>query len=288
MIVALAHRARGDLEEALQAIRESVRILEPVADDKTIGRRLTFGLALLREGQILGEDDAISLNRSEEAVECMQRAFNMGEDFARRDSNDFPSRLRVFTAGIKLAGILRHTEPRRALEIYDHVLQRLAEVRDNAETRLNEARTLAASTYPLQRLGRASEARHRLDAAFERLRQQKLYPAEQIELGSGADEAVRALADYEAGNGNVQRAAEIYQELLKRVFAANPKPETRLADAVDLANIYRAAAPLYRRAGQADLAATLEARRLELWQQWDRKLPNNPFILRQLEAARLG
>ena len=286
MIVALAHRAKGDLDEALQAIRESARILEPPADDKTIGRRLTFGLALVREGQILGEDDAISMNRPEEAIECLQRAFNMGEDFARRDSNDFPSRLRVFTAGTKLAGILRYTDPHRALEIYDHVLQRLTEVRANAETRLNEARTLAASAYPLQRLGRAAEARKRLDGAFERLSQLKLYPATQIELGSEVDEAVRALADYEAGNGNFRRAAELYQELLERVFAANPKTATRLGDAVNLSNIYRAAVPLLRQTGQAELASGLDARRLELWQQWDQKRPNNPFVLRQLEAAR--
>ena len=287
MIVALAHRARGDLDEALQAIRESVRMLEPPADDKNIGPLQTFGLALIREGQILGEDNAISLNRPQEAVECLRRAFDIGEDFARRDSNDYGSKLRVFTAGTKLAGILRHTEPHRALEIYDHVLQRLAEAKDNAGSRRNEARTLAASTYPLQRLGRKAEARKRLDAAFERLSQLKLYPAKQIELGSEADEALRALADYEAGSGNMRRAAEIYQELLERVFAANPKPETSLADAVDLSNIYRAAAPLHRRAGQADLAAALEAHRLELWQRWDSKLPNNAFVRRQLEAARL-
>ncbi len=30
------------------------------------------------------------------------------------------------------------------------------------------------------------------------------------------------------------------------------------------------------------LASTLEARRLELWRHWERKLPNNPFVLRQL------
>lgn len=89
----------------------------------------------------------------------------------------------------------------------------------------------------------------RLDAAFERLSQLKLYLAEQIEPGSEADEGVRALADYEADNGNVQRAAEIYQELLERASAAKPKVETSLADAVDLSNIYRGAAAAHRRVG---------------------------------------
>jgi tetratricopeptide (TPR) repeat protein/predicted Ser/Thr protein kinase len=287
MVVALAHRARGDLDEALQAIRESVRILEPSAGEKTTGRLLTFALALIREGQILGEDNAISLGRSEDAIECLRRGFDIAEDFARRDSSDFRSRLRVFTAGTKLADILRQTRPQRALDMYDHVLQRLAEAKDNAGSRLNETRTLAASTYPLQRLGRTAEARKRMDAAFERLGQLKLYPADQIELGSEADEALRALADFEAGNGNVRRAAEVYQELLARVLAANPKPETSLIDAVNFSNIYRAAAPLHRRLGQADVAAALELRRLELWQRWNRKHPSNAFVRRQLEAARL-
>jgi hypothetical protein len=31
----------------------------------------------------------------------------------------------------------------------------------------------------------------------------------------------------------------------------------------------------------------MAARRLELWQHWDGKLPHNRFILRQLEAARM-
>ncbi|MDQ6699731.1 MAG: serine/threonine-protein kinase, partial [Acidobacteriota bacterium] len=107
MVVALAQRAKGDLDEALQAIRESVRMLEPPIGDKSAGRLKTFALALIRQGQILGEDDAISLSRPEQAVECLQRAFTIAEDFARRDPNDFGSRLRVFTAGTKLAGILR-------------------------------------------------------------------------------------------------------------------------------------------------------------------------------------
>ena len=35
-----------------------------------------------------------------------------------------------------------------------------------------------------------------------------------------------------------------------------------------------------------EAAFELDARHLELWQQWDSKRPNNPFILRQLEAVR--
>ena len=44
----------------------------------------------------------------------------------------------------------------------------------------NEIRTLAASAAPLARLGRRDEARKRLDKAFARLAEHKLYPAQQI------------------------------------------------------------------------------------------------------------
>ena len=63
------HTARkGDLDRALQTIRESVRMLEPPAQAINRGRTTSFVNALSREGQILGEDNAISLGRSEEAV----------------------------------------------------------------------------------------------------------------------------------------------------------------------------------------------------------------------------
>ncbi len=287
MTVALAHRAQGNLDEALHAIRESVRMLEPPAGTPGTGRLASFSLALVREGQILGEDNAVSIGRSTEAAEFLERAFDISERFAQQDPKDFRSRLRLFTAGTKLADILRHTQPRRALEIYDQVLLRLAEVQGNAGSRSNEVRTLVASSYPLQQLGRSVEARQRLDAAFERLRQLKLYPVEEIKPGSEAAEAVRALGDYEAKNGNLQRAIELYQKLLAGIEIAKPKLETSLAGTLDMSNTYSEAAVLHRKAGQLDRAAMLETRRLQLWRGWDRRLPRNAFVLRQLEAAGL-
>jgi len=286
MIVALAHRGNGDLDQALAAVREGVRLLEPREGERSFGRMQAHALALIREGQILGEDDGISLNRPEEAVECLRRALKSSEDFARRDSSDFLSQNRIYSAEVKLAAILRHTEPARALELYDDALHRLSALQANGGTLRNEIAALAASTYPLRKLGRRAEAHRRLDTAFEHLRHVKQYPAAEIELGSPADDALRALAEYQADTGNVRRGAELYGELLGLILAGKPKPEALLEDAVEMSNIYGAAAALYRRAGQNDSAARLEARRLELWLQWNAKLPNNAFVRRQVEDAR--
>jgi len=131
-----------------------------------------------------------------------------------------------------------------------------------------------------------AEARRALDAAFDRLNQLKLYPAAQVAPGSEAEDALYALGDFEAGAGNLPRAIELYGQLIDRVMAAKPKPETNLADAADLSRLYTSLAPLQRRAGKTDLASALDARRLQLWEHWDRKLLNNPFVRRQLTAAR--
>jgi hypothetical protein len=133
-------------------------------------------------------------------------------------------------------------------------------------------------------LGRSGEARKRLDAAFSKLKDLKLYPAEQVEGGSDVLDALCALAELEAGAGDLQRGVDIYQELTGKLVPTI-KPEARLADATELSSIYQAAARLHRRARQLDAATALDAKRLDLWRHWDRKLPGNAFIRLQLDAA---
>jgi hypothetical protein len=207
------------------------------------------------------------------------------DNFVRLDENDSFSRMDLGRYGNRLARVLRHSDPGRAAAILETVLHRLAEVTNDPQARRIEINALTASTYPLRQMGRADEARARLDAAFARLSELKLYPAEQIQPGSEADHALRARAEYEAGSRNISKAIETYQHLLDRILASKPEPDSRLIDALRIATVYRAMALLHRRAGMTGLAATLAARDLELWRRWDQKLPNNSFVRRQLELA---
>ncbi len=68
MVVAMSQRGKGELPEALLTIRESVRLLKPEEDEQRPSRLHVYGLALIREGEILGADDAVSLYRTDEAV----------------------------------------------------------------------------------------------------------------------------------------------------------------------------------------------------------------------------
>jgi tetratricopeptide (TPR) repeat protein len=272
------------LDGALQAISESVQALNPPPAQRSTGRLFALISALINQGQILGETESINLGRTQEAVVALQRAADIAEELARKDPGEFDSRQRIFSSEVTLANILRDRDPKRALEKYDHVLSRLSEVREDDGVRLCRAETLAASTYPLRSLDREAEARKRLDAAFQHLSQLKLYPADKITLGSEAVDVVHALADFQAATGHLPVASETYQKLLAQIQASNPKPETSLTDAARLSTIYRAAAAVHRRAGLAESASTLDQRDRDLWQHWDRALPNNGFVRRQLET----
>jgi len=240
---------------------------------------------LWREGVILGQDGGVNLDQPGEAIAVLQRAFDLTEEWARKDPNDASCRILVASAGRELGAVLRHRNPQRALAVYDVGLFRLGEIKNNVKARRDEARMLAGSSYALRRLNRIREAKDRIDSAFRLLRETKDYPADRINPDNEAAAALRALGDHLGETGQPQRAADVYQELLDKIVASKPDPRNDLRDATDLSRIYEALAGLHRRNGHPDRAEAMSALRFELWRNWDRKLPHNRFVHRQLEAA---
>jgi tetratricopeptide (TPR) repeat protein len=176
--------------------------------------------------------------------------------------------------------MLRDSDARRAVAIYDHVLQHLAEI-SNSSSR-SEVTALAGSSYALRHLGRSAEARRRLDQAFARLRYLKAYPSRKVKPGDVVNKGLRALAADEADHGSVTGAIKVYEELLGLILASDPKPETELTDALDVSRVYAGLEALYSRAGESDQAVALRERRRQLWLHWDARLPRNRFVRRQL------
>ena len=278
-----ALRYRGDLEESLQTIREAETVFaRSVAADSR--RKFDLFNALWREGLVLGEDGAINMDRPQEAVIALQKAFDLADEIVRQDPSDYTSRARLAMAARELGDIVRHSDPQRALAIYDYASHRSAEVKNTKAAR-DQVWLLAGSSYPLRRLHRTAESKQRIDSAFELLRQTKDYPAQAINPGEEADATLRALGDYYAETDQPIDAVRTYQELLDKVMASRPAPETDLRHANELSVIYRRLEELQRTVGNADAAAALGQRRQELWQHWDGELPNNPFVKRQLAAS---
>ncbi len=285
-VAASVLQTRGDLDEALTTIQESVRLLDPGPDWTTkIGQTLNFGHALVYEGRILGQNDGISLGRPQDALQPLQRAFDSADAIVHRDPNDHASRGDLAMAAITLGGILRHSDARRAFDVYTHALRHLAEVQGDPHLERYEINLLAGSSYALQKLGRGSEARQKIDTALKQLKDLKFYPADKIDLGSETEETLRALADFEVGNRDLPHAIEIYEELLNKMDPPESDAQFDLEDAVHVSTIFSSSADAYRRARRIERASAMDRRRLELWQRWAHKLPNNAFVRQQLEAA---
>ena len=276
-----ALRYHGDLEEALKTTDEARLVQETRPDDS--GREINLIVVIWRAGRILGEDEGINLNRPAEAVEALETAYKRADQLARRDAADYGSRERFVAAAMDLGDILRHSDPVRALEVYDSGLRRSAEIK-NDESARDRARLLADSSYPLRSLHRMAEAKTRIDAAFDLLRTMKAWPAPSIRPGEEAGFAMRALADYYADTGQLQEAIQKYQELLQKVMASKPAPDIDLRDANSISVIETALSALEKKAGHTEAAAALDRSRRERWEHWNTTLPNNSFILRQLAS----
>ena len=281
-------RRTGDLEGALLAIRQSRADLDKAHFPNETERRAAWCRVLGRESKILGVPGGISLNRPGEAIPLLQNVFDLLEEWAQLEPENAWTRLLFASVGRELGDAVRLRSPQRALEVYDHALQRLRAVEDNAEARRGEVELLASSAYALRRLNRRDEARNRIDTAFRLLAETNDYPADRVVLHEAAEAALRAWGDHLAETGETERAAEVYDDLLEKVMATNPDSQNDLPHALGLSRIYEPLASLHRRNGQPERGALLSALRLNLWRHWDRKLPNNVFVRHQLESARKG
>jgi tetratricopeptide (TPR) repeat protein len=278
------HRNRGELDAALHDLTEASRILEldPAHAKFEEGRMMNYGTSLVREADVLGDPRGISLGRPADAMPVYERAFRVLDEFVHQDPRDSNSRSRAAGAARGLGNVLVLSDPARALDVYDHAIGHLGEIANNARARRDEASILAASSLAALRLGRFDEARARLDRSFERLAQLKEYPSASIELGSEADDAVRARAEYEAARGTLEAALATYSTLLTNIQAASPEPDTDLADATDLSRLYLSIAALEQRAGHADKAADFTGRAQAIWRGWAARHPGNAYISRHL------
>jgi serine/threonine protein kinase len=215
-------RAQGDLPAALAAIREAREISETLRYRDESYATLNRYPVYLREGLILGEDEGFSLNRPAEAAAAFERALSITSAFAESRPNDYAGRGRAATAARELAGVVRHTDPARALSLYDTAIGYLAGFRGNIKARRDTAWLLAGSAAPLDALRRSREAGERVDQAFAILRETKVYPAGHIVLDSPAYFVLRAAGDHYAAIHDLPRARFTWNTLLAAVRAEHP------------------------------------------------------------------
>jgi serine/threonine protein kinase len=278
--LANARRQSGDLTGALSAITEARALSEKMEFSDDTLRATTLYAILWRQGVILGEDESVNLNRPADALEPLEKAFDLVDRMAARDANDFSFRNRMGTAGQQLGDILRHTDPARALVIYDRTIQRLREVKPASSARGQLARVLAHSSYPLRSLHRNAEAKQRIDQAFKLLAED---PSAVGIIGGEWDNTMRASADDQEASGNAEKARATLLDLQSKLLALGPTPETDLRHANDISRLYDSLLRVDAKLGKYDEARAVQTERMKLWRLWDGKLPGNAFVKRQIE-----
>ena len=222
-VLANALRSQGDLDAAVVAIRDARAIADRVTYPNDASKLMDRYGILLREGLILAEDRAPSLNRPDEAITTLQEAFELVERAAARDARDVMSRGRVVTIGRELGDIQRWRDPAAALRYYDAALARLGEIPNSLKTRRDRAVVLAESSYALRRLNRAGAAKARLDEAIAILEATGDYHAEQLDLDSEPAQIMRAMADHHADVGLTPAAIGLYERLIEKIRKASPE-----------------------------------------------------------------
>jgi serine/threonine protein kinase len=288
-VLAEALRGSGQLDSALTAVRESRRLEEQQTETDTTWQPTNLVLALLREGSILGEDQDISLDRPLEAAVVFRHALDIADEMAKKDPDDTDEILLVGEVGRRLGDVARHNDPQSALRVYDACIRAIRKAKNtNVAVLREEARLLASSSYASRALHRESDAKQRIHESFEILSKTGDYPAAKIELAGEADLALRALADHYAATGEPAKAADTYRDLLAKVNESNPDPQNDLRNAVYLSNAYGALARVLHQDHRTAETAHWEAERHSLWEHWNNKLANNPFVQRQLAAARVN
>jgi tetratricopeptide (TPR) repeat protein len=286
-VLADAEQLQGNLQAAFATIQAARKIADRLHYSSETLRMISMSAVLSSEGGILGGDDGLNLGRPEEAITDLQSAVDIAEAQARKDPKDAASRVRLGGDAIDLGDILRDRDPKRALAAYDLAIRRLGEMPDDMRSRQDAARALAGSSYPLRRLHRDSESKVRIDKALAILKATKAYPTDRIEPDdTPVYSTLCALGDEYAYEGDLPHALGTYQNLLKKLMAATPDMLNDLAYAVTVSHLYEVLAQLYKRTGDATGASTMTSRRLDLWNQWNRKVPNNAFVLHQLALAR--
>src|SRR6185312_5522711 len=216
-------RYEGNTDAAVQTITEARAAAESAEYPNDTFRMIDLYGVLLRQGMILGEDEAPNAQRPEEAVAAFQQALDLTEAAAVRDASDSTSRSRVATAARELGKILRHSDPARALAVDDLGLRRLGEIGGgNLKARRDTAVLLAESTYPLWTLGRGAEAKRRLARAFDLLRQTKDYPPRALTIDAEVYTVMRADADSLASEGRVADARARYEQIRQQLIRSSP------------------------------------------------------------------
>jgi hypothetical protein len=287
-MLALANTLRldGSLEAALEQAAAGRKILErqyEAAKGETgVARRLEW--ACYMESRLLGSMDTVSLGRFDEAAQELERALAIARRLADADREDISTRNILASSANELALMRLERNPASALALFDEAYRRRSEIPASNPGNEEKGDMLAGSIRALARLGRHEEARGRLDQLFAMLREAKYYPGT-VRPGNLAANALLAKAEATAAAGHRDEAVKIWKDLIAAYDASDRRAADDLHWALYHSSAYRGLAHVLAVDGKPAEARVWREKDAALWASWERKLPHNAFVVRQLASA---
>jgi hypothetical protein len=279
-------RFDGSLEAALEQAAAGRKILErqyEAAEGRTANaRRLDW--ACYMEGRLLGSMDTVSLGRFDESERTFERGLAIARKVADSDREDISTRSILAELANELGLLRLERNPASALELFDEAYRRRSEIPPSNPTNEVKSDMLAASIRALARLGRHDEAKARLDQLFTALRDAKNYPGT-VRPGNFAANALVAKAEAVAAAGHLDEAAQIWRDLIAAYDASDRRAADDLHWAMYHSAAYRGLAKVLALAGKSAEERVWREKDAALWENWNRKLPRNPFVMHKLDPA---
>jgi hypothetical protein len=232
-------------------------------------------------GRILGDENAPSLGRTEEALQCFQRGLKLGREVMALDPNEAQVRYNHSIGAWRLGDLIRKRDPAAAVAAYDEAALILRSMPVKSFSRdVPLVFVLAESTFPLRAMHRDTEAAQRLRDAHQIADR---YP-DPASVGSiYCNEVItRAEGAWAAAAGRATDAISIYTKWLDQARLGKPSILDQAADdltvAFALAQRYGFIANAYRAAGRPEGAADAEQSRRRIADLWSNKLPARATI----------
>ncbi len=273
--------SKGDLNNALPLMRESLGILDKMAIDKKDDAALTLnigsghsdiGTLLLQKREILDSGDG------EQAIAEFQKALEYFRRNIRSDPSEQEARINTAEAAQELGNAFQESKPAAALAAYDEAIASLrAMPNKNSRQSFPLSIVLSESIRPLYALGRIEEGNKRLAEA-----KQLAAASSEVEAddGDSLETPKGSIAFAESFclsyAGRYEDAIHINLKWLQELRPVRPPAQRRLSDALVIARQYQELASVYRLAGRAEDARAALQRREELLEPWRRALLTIP------------
>jgi tetratricopeptide (TPR) repeat protein len=273
--------SKGDLNNALPLMRESLGILDKMAIDQKDDAALTLNIGSGHSdigSLLLQKRDLMDSGDGDQAIAEFQKALEYFRRNIHSDPSEQEARINTAEAAQELGNALQEPNPAAALAAYDEAITSLrAMPNENSRQNFPLSIVLSESIRPLYALGRIEEGGKRLAEAKQLAAASPEAEANDGESLATPKESISFAESFCFSHaGRYEEAAQVNLKWLRELRPVQPPAQRRLSDALVIARHYQELASAYKLAGRAEDARAARQKREELLGPWRRALLTTP------------